>query len=118
MGERREIRNFQLSNTYASKLSEYGETKIEVHPLDEIDEKFGFLKMDVEGAEEEVLRGANRIISTQKPIIAISIYHKRDDIWRLPKLILEMNEEYTFFLRHYIVGVIDTVLYAIPNGNV
>lgn len=114
LGEKRETRRFSASNTVSSKLTENGNEIIQIYPLDEIRGEFGFLKIDVEGAEMEVLKGANKIISVQKPQIAISIYHKRDDIWKLPQLILETNPEYKFFLRHYTVGVTNTVLYAIP----
>lgn len=114
LGEKRETRRFQASNTVSSKLSEDGDEIIQIYSLDEIEGKFGFLKMDVEGAETEVLMGASKIISVQKPQIAISIYHKRDDIWKLPQLILKMNPGYKLFLRHYTIGVTNTVLYAIP----
>lgn len=74
-----------------------------------------FLKMDIEGAELEALCGAKKLIESQKPRLAVSIYHKREDIWTLPKYILEICPDYKFFLRHYSFGDYDTVLYAIPS---
>ncbi len=69
--------------------------------------------MDIEGFEKRALIGAKKIITEQEPALGISIYHKREDIWEIPKLILDLNSEYKFFLRHYSLGVIDTVLYAV-----
>ncbi len=73
-----------------------------------------FIKMDIEGAEIEALRGARKIIEKQKPRLAVSIYHNPEDIWTLPREILSYCPEYRFYLRHYSFSDYDTVLYAIP----
>lgn len=71
-----------------------------------------YIKMDIEGAEAEALRGAARVIKEQKPKLAISVYHKERDIWEIPALILSYCSEYKFYLRHYSFSWYDTVLYA------
>lgn len=76
------------------------------------------IKMDIEGMELEALKGAAETIKAQAPALAISIYHKREDIWELPSYILQLNPNYNFYLRHYTVGFGDTVLYAIQEGVV
>ena len=73
-----------------------------------------FIKMDVEGAELEVIKGAKNIIMRQHPRLAVSIYHKIEDIWEIPTLILEYYSGYQLYLRHYSFSYYDTVLYAIP----
>lgn len=75
----------------------------------------GFVKMDVEGYEENVLKGACKMICRDHPVMAVSIYHKKSDIWRLPKLLLGYNENYCFYMRHYSASNGDTVLYAIDG---
>jgi len=89
---------------------------VQVVALDDLlaDKRVTFIKMDIEGSEIEALRGAKRIISEQKPKLAISVYHCRDDIWEIPKLILDYNPDYKFYLRIYSFTGNDTVLYAIP----
>lgn len=74
-----------------------------------------YIKMDIEGAEIEALRGARRIIEEQKPRLAVSIYHKLEDIWTLPREILSYCPKYRFYLRHYSFSDYDTILYAIPS---
>lgn len=93
-----------------------GQQKIGAVALDDIlsDREVTFIKMDIEGAEVAALHGAARIISEQKPRLAISIYHKPDDIWKIPGTILSYNPDYKFYLRHYSFSDYDTVLYAIP----
>ncbi|KPU44675.1 hypothetical protein OXPF_17610 [Oxobacter pfennigii] len=70
------------------------------------------IKMDIEGAELHALLGAKNIIQKHKPKLAISAYHKPEDIYELPRLIKELNPNYKFALRHYTNGLFETVLYA------
>ena len=78
------------------------------------DERVTFIKMDIEGSEAEAIKGAKRIISEQKPKLAICLYHKLDDPWVIPSLIMNYNADYKFYLRHYsLLDMLDTVLYAI-----
>lgn len=87
--------------------------EIEVINLDSfIDEDISFIKMDIEGAELDALKGAVNIIRTKKPRLAISIYHKSDDIIKIPEFLLELNPDYSFKLRHYSLLGNETVLYA------
>ena len=76
------------------------------------EEKVTFIKMDIEGSEYQALRGAENAIKRNKPKLAICIYHKPNDILTIPNLIEEMVPEYTFAIRHYCSGWIETVLYA------
>ncbi len=93
-----------------------GLQKIQAVAMDDILEgkEVTFIKMDIEGSEAEALRGAEKIIRDQKPRLAISIYHKSEDIWTIPQIILGYNPDYRLYLRHYSFSDYDTVLYAIP----
>ena len=112
---REEVLRFDATGVSDSKVSESGTTRIETCRLDDIvgDKCVTFLKMDIEGAEKEALIGAERIIREQKPKLAISIYHKKEDIWEIPQLLMQWNPEYNFYLRHYSLRFAETVLYAI-----
>lgn len=72
-----------------------------------------FIKMDIEGSEYEALEGAKNILKTYKPKLAISAYHKPDDIYKLTRLIHEINPEYKMYLRQPLNIVTETLLYAI-----
>ena len=60
-----------------------------------------FIKLDVEGAELEVLKGARTTISRWKPILAVSAYHKPDDFWVLINFIKELRPDYEFAMRQF-----------------
>lgn len=60
-----------------------------------------FIKYDVEGAEYEALLGTAQTIRTYKPKLAVSAYHRREDLFALPALIHELNPDYRIYLRHH-----------------
>lgn len=47
--------------------------------------------------------GAYEGIREQRPRLAISVYHKPEDIWEIPSLILQYHLDYRLYLRHYSV---------------
>lgn len=68
----------------ANIISEEGEIEIEMVSVDEnISEKITFLKMDIEGAEQKAIMGSKNYIKNEKPKLAISIYHKNEDLRKI-----------------------------------
>lgn len=87
---------------------------IEVTAVDmEVSENITYMKMDIEGAELEALKGARQQILRNKPKLAISLYHKNEDIITIPQYLKSLVPEYHFYLRHHGMDDSDTVLYAI-----
>ena len=78
-----------------------------------IQDRVTFIKMDIEGAELDALKGAEQIILRDKPKLAICIYHKAEDIWEIPYYIKTLVPEYKLYIRHYSNNDAETVLYAI-----
>lgn len=86
------------------------EGTVEIVTLDEELEKEGvtFIKMDIEGAEQDALLGCQNILRNAKPKLAICTYHGHEDIWKVPAMIDAMNPEYKFYMRHYGSNLIPT----------
>lgn len=76
------------------------EESVEIRRLDDFldGEDFAFLKMDVEGSEEEVLKGAHKTIARCKPILSFSAYHKPTDKERLPEVVRSIRKDYEILL--------------------
>ena len=112
---KKETLHFQSGASGASRIIEDGDSSIEVNCLDAMlnKEPITFIKMDLEGAEYNALLGAEKTIKEYKPKLAISIYHKPEDIWELPQLILKMNPDYHFYFGHYSIAAAETVLYTL-----
>lgn len=105
---------FENNRNEGSHFHDGGKIVLPVTSLDEaVNERVSFIKLDIEGAEYEALSGATQMISKFKPKLAISVYHKKEDIWKLPELIIKMHPQYKLFLRHYSLDCVETVLYAI-----
>lgn len=81
-------------------------------------EKIDFIKLDIEGSEENAIRGAVKTIRKFRPKLAICVYHKKDDLWTLPKLIKEILPEYRLYLDHHTINSSETLVYArwVNNG--
>jgi FkbM family methyltransferase len=110
-----DILHFNSYGGGGSCIVESGNTRVPVVPLDDVIEEDGatFIKMDIEGAELEALKGATETIKRFKPKLAISIYHKPEDILDIPEYIMDLNQGYKFFIRHYTNWTVDTILYAL-----
>jgi FkbM family methyltransferase len=102
-----------------SAISESGDSEIQVIAIDEIvdNEKVTFIKMDIEGAEYDALKGAGSVILRNAPKLAICVYHAPEDIVRVPLYLQSLVPDYKFYLRHhnYYPFWRDTVLYAVSN---
>lgn len=73
-----------------------------------------FIKMDVEGAEADTLRGAEGLLREHRPVLAVSCYHHQADLWELPALVAALTEDYRLHLRAHCPDGFDCVLYGIP----
>jgi len=81
---------------------------VEANKLPRVD----FIKMDVEGHELKVLEGAHETIQAFKPSLALSAYHRGDDLIELPQLLLKFYPHYEFYLKHCNPSWPETLLYA------
>ncbi|OGI00320.1 MAG: hypothetical protein A2Y25_01675 [Candidatus Melainabacteria bacterium GWF2_37_15] len=108
---------FNSTNNSSAQLNENGNIEIKVTSLDNFfkDKKVSFIKMDIEGGEKDAILGAKDLIKEQKPVLAISVYHKFKDIYELPFLIHSFNVKYRYYLRHYTSCSSETIFYAVPE---
>lgn len=70
--------------------------------------------MDIEGVELEALKGCKNTIMHDRPKLAISVYHRPEDIIEIPMYIKTLLPDYNLYMRHYSFYDGETVLYALP----
>ena len=90
--------------------------EIDVMRFDDIIRRSGdiYVKLDIEGAERAALRGMQKLIA-QRPLMAISAYHRPDDLWQIPLDILAAYDRPRLRLRQHGHHGFDTVLYVMPG---
>ena len=110
--------SFAANLGQGSKIAEDGQddvVEIETTSIDEVvgNEKVSMIKLDIEGAELEALKGAKKTILRDRPRLAICIYHKPEDIVEILDFILSLHEDYKLYIRHYQMSKNETIVYAI-----
>lgn len=89
------------SSLSANTLSDCDNGNVYVTTLDDdITEKITLIKADIEGFEKKALLGAKKHILNDHPKLLISVYHNNEDLWKIPKMIYELNNDYKFYLRY------------------
>jgi FkbM family methyltransferase len=109
--------SFCATGRGGSASREEGNITVEGVTIDSFVEKEGleridFIKLDVEGAELEVLEGAIETIKKFKPKMAISVYHKPEDIITIPNLLQKYYQMPEFYLSHNNYGLDETILFV------
>jgi len=103
LGDRTETLKIYFSKPedYAAAIGRKGSKSeiVNIISLDEFCKKekitnVGFIKMDIEGYEENALKGAMKIIKLNKPILSFSAYHKLTDKKLLPILVKSLRSDY------------------------
>ncbi len=75
------------------------------------------IKLDVEGNEEKALNGAAKTILRFEPSLAVSLYHKTDDLYSLIIKVHEMLPQHELYLRRVpCIPMWDLTLYAIKKA--
>lgn len=100
----------------SSRADEQGHEVVQAVSLDDAVPGFrpDLIKMDIEGAEIDALRGAEGLIRSSRPSLAICTYHTPSHIWELPSMLASWGLGYRFFLRTHGYQSFEMVLYAVP----
>ncbi|MDR0674290.1 MAG: FkbM family methyltransferase [Zoogloeaceae bacterium] len=116
LGAKTELLRFSAGTGMSSHVSSAGEQCVQCVTLDEALPAFApnLIKMDIEGAELDALRGAHRLIARYRPGLAVSLYHRPGHLWQIPLMLHDWNLGYRFYLRGHAQNSYDLVLYALP----
>ncbi|HZQ14636.1 MAG TPA: FkbM family methyltransferase [Pseudolabrys sp.] len=106
---------FHAGLGYASQLAETGRMRVATRPLDALGLSPSFIKLHLEGGELAALKGARQTLLAHRPIVAATVYHNADGIWRTPLWLMETLPDYRFLFRAHSWCGTGAVVYAIPN---
>lgn len=113
-----EMLSFTAGSGEAGSISKGGAAHVAAVSLDDIlhGHTVDFIKLDVEGSEIPALMGAARVIDRCRPTMAISLYHRAQDVWEIPKSLSNLCPDYLFYVRQHWFNSFDSVMYAIPKS--
>ena len=118
VGEKDGLIGFQSTQTgYSSSIQNtLHENKVPVTKLDSFVNEKNYptcLKVDAEGHDLQVLKGAYEVIKRYRPNIMVSIYHNPVHLYQIPSWIKENFPDYQIFVRHHRDSPYETICYAI-----
>ncbi len=113
---------FAISGLPSSSLGDDQGIPVECVRLDDLEMELEgleptFVKVDIEGAELELIQGGRDILGRSHPVIAIAAYHRQDHLWQVPLAIKNLWSEYRLLLRPHNEEGWDLVLYAVPPNR-
>ncbi len=91
---------FSMKGGRNSSLSTDGQM-LESITVDSLKSDATFIKMDVEGEENNAIIGAKETIIKAKPKLLVSAYHRTDDFIKIPQTVLNIRNDYKIYLRHF-----------------
>lgn len=101
----------------AGRMPVLGDTngvEIPVTTVDAIDCSPTYIKIDIEGMEQQMLSGTKRTLRTLKPKLNLAAYHRTEDFFMLINCLHELNPEYQIHLRkHPYIPCWDLNIYAV-----
>ncbi len=74
--------------------------------------RIDFVKLDVEGAELAALEGARATLARDRPRLAVSVYHRDEDLAVIPAFLDDLGLGYELYLGHFTPGRSETILFA------
>jgi FkbM family methyltransferase len=106
--------NFDPGLGPSCRISDQGTLTVQCVAIDDAIPNFApnFIKMDIEGAELRALWGAEKTLRRYHPSLAISVYHRPEDLWEIPIWVASLNLNYRMDLRGHGSNGFDTVLYC------
>ena len=114
VGEKAEEVHFTANNHMGNCVSDEGEETVKIVAVDSIvDGPVSLIKYDVEGYELEALKGSRETILKNRPKLAVSLYHKPEDLTEIPMYIMDNFPFYKhYMIRQHAYSIYETILYV------
>jgi len=111
-------RSLCSTGTQSSLLSDSGDERVDTVSIDDLladpllPRLPKLIKLDVEGAEEAAICGAEHTIRNSAPMMSVAVYHRPGDLWTIAEQLFALQPRYRFALRSHGGDGADLMLYA------
>jgi FkbM family methyltransferase len=119
VGSHRGYAKFLATGDMSAAVAPEGGNLVRVVPLEDLtDPPAGpiYAKLDVEGAESGAVKGAGRLIREHRPRLAVSVYHRPDDLWEIPLRLRSLAPDHRLLIRTQGEDGSDVICYAVPRS--
>jgi len=116
-GDIRGVVRFDARSADGSAIRIDGAVSVPIQPIDDIllSAPITHVKLDVEGAEIASLRGMKNLLTRCRPKLAVSVYHRPNDIEDVIEFVVEVYGEAALSLKCFAHQTLETVLYVSPG---
>jgi FkbM family methyltransferase len=117
VGDHRGSVPFRQTGDMSAAIAPDAERKTDLFRLDDLVPESAnpvYVKLDVEGFEMQALQGANALLNSRRAVLAVSIYHRPEDLWAIPLHLHDLGLGYRLYLRTEGLDGMDLVCYALP----
>ena len=108
-------RRFAATGGLTSRISGDGNIFVPAVSIDDLDVVPTFIKLHLEGGEFNALYGAQDTLFNYRPMLAVSVDHNVDGIYRTALWLMDRLEGYKILFRNHCWCGDAAVIYAIPN---
>jgi FkbM family methyltransferase len=117
LGSVQGVARFEAMGSVSSSITTGGSIEVSLQRLDDSlqDVVPTYIKIDIEGAEVDALKGGEGVIQHYHPKLAVCVYHTQDHLWQIPLEIKRLNPDSSFYLRRYDHEFGDVVCYSLPR---
>ena len=77
--------------------------------------RISYIKIDVEGADLDVLRGGARLLRETRPVVAVAAYHTPEHLWQIPRFLLDTLGPCRLYAGHDPAWVFHLHFIAVPE---
>jgi len=109
------LRKFHGGLGYMSQFADSAPASVMAETIDAADLTPGFVKLHLEGGELDALKGGLATLRRSRPIIAVTVYHNADGMWRTASWMRANLEDYSLLMRTHSWCGTGAVIYALPN---
>jgi len=108
-------RRFHGGLGYMSQLTGHGPASIVTRTIDAAGLEPGFVKLHLEGGELDALKGGIATLKRSRPVVAVTVYHDADGLWRTARWMRENLKDYVLLMRTHSWCGTGAVIYALPR---
>ena len=108
-------RRFHGGLGFMSQFADTGAEDVLSETIDAAALAPGFVKLHLEGGELDALKGGLATFTAARPVLAVTVYHNADGIWRTASWMRENLEGYRLLMRTHSWCGTGAVIYALPD---